>query len=156
MHLTRFGFNVIVAIYLAPLVLIDFIGNTFSTGDSSDYYYYKAIFDGILLVYAFWQLFRGETAHVENAQTRKSTASDEVIGFENIGAIEYIYCALLSLYAAANWFFLHLINKQATGIASMGSLIWSLLSVAVCVLAAMQFWHLKSGTIVALKKKVIQ
>jgi hypothetical protein len=38
----------------------------------------------------------------------------------------------------------------------MGTLIWSILSIAVTVLAAIQFYRLKSGTLVELKKKVIQ
>ena len=156
MHLTRFGFNVLVAIYLLPLILVDFIGNMMSTGATSDYYYYKCIFDGLLFAYACWQMFSGETAHVNTAKTRKLDTADEVIGFENIGAMEYIYCALLSIYGAVNWFFLHQINANATGAVSILTLVWSILSIAVTILAAVQFYHLKSGAIVELKKRVVQ
>ena len=156
MHLTRFGFNTIVAIWLLPLLFVDIIGNTVSTGIQSDYYYYKAIFDGILMCYAVWQLFREPTAHIETAKNRKADSTDDVVAFESLSSIEYIYCAMLSGYGALNWYFLHEVNKQATGIMSMTTLIWSIVSVAVCVLSAVQFYHLKSGAIVELKRKVIQ
>lgn len=156
MHLTKFGFNVLVVIYLAPLMLINFIGNTVSTGWDSDYYYYKSIFDGCLIAYALWQLTHEQTASVNNARARQSDHSDDVIGFEKLGAVEYLYCALLSVYAAVNWWILHAINQASTGLVSMLTMIWSLMSIAVCILAAVQFYHIKSGAIVALKKKVVQ
>jgi len=159
MHLTRTGFNAIVALYLLPLVIVDFFGNTFATGVESDYFYYKTIFDGLLFVYACWQMFREPTAHVNTAQARtnNTTGGDaDIIGFENLGAIEYIYCAALCLYALVNWYFLHTVNKTSTGMMSIATLVWSIMSIMIAVLAAVQFYHLKSGTIVELKKRVIQ
>lgn len=115
-----------------------------------------SIFDGFLFAYACWQMFNGQTAHINTASARKKDSTDEVIGFDNIGAVEYIYCALLSAYGAANWYFLHQINANSTGAVSVLTLVWSILSIAVTVLAAVQFYHLKSGAIVELKKRVVQ
>lgn len=156
MHLTRTGFNLVVAVWLLPLVIVDFIGNTMSTGMQSDIYYYKCIFDGLLMAYAVWQMFRPATSHVNDAKARVANRADDVVEFENLGAIEYVYCAALSLYAAGNWWFLHGVNANATGLLSIVTLVWSILSVVVCILSAVQFYHLKSGTIVELKKRVIQ
>ena len=52
MKLTRTGFNILVMVWLAPLVLLDLIGNSISTGSESDYFYYKMIADGILFAFA--------------------------------------------------------------------------------------------------------
>ena len=156
MHLTRFGFNTAVLIWLLPLVGIDLNGNTNAIGAESDYFYYKFLLDGLLCLWAGWQLFRPQTATKAQAQARAADKSDEVVSFDNISAFEYMYCALLALYAAANFFYLHSVNKSATGAMSMGSLVWSILSLVICILACVQFWHLKSGAIVELKKKVVQ
>jgi hypothetical protein len=156
MHLTRFGFNALVAVYLAPLLLIDLIGNMLFTDAQSDYFYYKAILDGCLLAYAFYQLSKPPTATIKAAQAKVNDRNDDIASFEDLSSIEYIYCLLLSAYAAVNWWFLHDLNKHSTGLVSMGTLIWSILSIAVTVLAAIQFYRLKSGTLVELKKKVIQ
>ena len=158
MHLTRLGFNLLVAAYLAPLVLIDFIGNTTSTEAMSDFYYAKAILDGVLMAYAIYQAFFTEhsTASVGLAQARKSDSRDDVVDFAQIGAVEYVYCLVLSAYAAVNWYFLHDINKHSTGFVSVATLIWSFLSFVVCALAFIQFYNLKSGKIVELRKRILQ
>lgn len=157
MHLTRFGFNSIVAVYLLPLVLIDIVGNTISEGLASDAYYYKAFMDGVLLFFAVYQMMRGaETATRSDAHDRQIDHSDDVVSFENISALEWGYCLVLSCYAAVNWWFLHDLNKHSQGITSVGTLVWSLLSIAVAIMAGIQFYRLKSGAIVELKKKVIQ
>ena len=156
MKLTRFGFNTLVAIYLAPLLLIDLVGNMLYTDAQSDYFYYKAILDGALMAYSLYQLTRPPTASVTKARAQINDRNDEVASFEDLGAIEYIYCLLLSAYSAVNWYFLHALNKNSTGLISMGTLIWSILSIAVCVIAAIQFWHLKQGSIVELKKRIVQ
>jgi hypothetical protein len=156
MHLTRAGFNLAVVIWLLPLVLVDFIGNTTSTGMWSDIYYFKCIFDGLLVAYALYQMFLPATANIKEARARVQNRSDDVVEFENLGAIEYIYCGSLCLYAAGNWFFLHQINITSTGLLSIMTLAWSILSVVVAIVSAVQFWHLKSGSIVELKKRVIQ
>ena len=156
MHLTRLGYNVVVAIWLLPMALIDFIGNTITTGHESEMYYYKFMVDGLLVAYAIWQCFRPATSNIETAGRRVRAQDDEVVSFEKLGAVEYIYCALLFLYALGCWYTLHTINVNSTGAISMGSLIWSFLSIAVAVLSAVQFYHLKSGAIVELKHKVLQ
>jgi hypothetical protein len=156
MNLTRFGFNVLVTIYLAPLLLIDLIGNMLFTDTQSDYFYYKAILDGCLMAYALYQLNKPPTASVAKAKMAVADDTNNIASFEDLGAIEYIYCLLLSAYAAVNWWFLHDLNKHSTGLVSLGTLIWSVLSIAITVLAAVQFYRLKSGAIVELKKKVLQ
>lgn len=51
-----------------------------------------------------------------------------MIGFEKLGAAEYLYCALLVVYAGLCWYSLHDINKNTSGIESLASLIWSFVS----------------------------
>jgi hypothetical protein len=158
MKLSQFGFAMLVMIYLAPLLAIDIETNTVSTGMESDVAFYKTLFDGLLLAFAVYQgFFGGATASLADAQRRKADHRDTAVAdFSNIGAIEYIYCLVLSAYACANFFMLHSVNKSSTGLMSMGTLIWSFLSLAVCALAAIQFYHLKSGQIVQLKNRMIQ
>lgn len=156
MHLTRFGFSALVTVYLAPLLLIDLIGNMLYTDVQSDYFYYKAILDGCLMAYAIYQLTLPPTANINKARAEVRDANTDIASFEDLGKIEYLYCLLLSAYAAVNWWFLHALNKQSTGLISAGTLIWSILSIGVCILAAVQFYHLKQGSIVELKKRVIQ
>lgn len=156
MHLTRFGFNSLVLVYLVPLLLIDFVGNTVFTGSESEYFYYKSLLDGCLVAYAIYQLTRPATATRSTAQQRIDDHNDDVVTFDNLGKLEYIYCIFLSAYSAVNWFFLHELNKLSTGITSTATLVWSILSIAVALLAAVQFYHLKSGSIVELKKRIIQ
>jgi hypothetical protein len=157
MHLTRTGYNALIAIWLLPMVLMDLWGNTVEVGSASDYFYYKMMADGLLITYALFQIFgRPNTATQTVAQNRKNDHKDDVVGFESLGAGEYIYCGLLVIYAAVCWYGLHSINKNSTGIEATLSAIWSFVSIAVAVLSAIQFWHLKSGAIVELKSKVVQ
>jgi hypothetical protein len=156
MHLSRFGFSLLVSLWLIPMVILDFVGNTTSTGNQSDIYFIKAIFDGILLAYAIWQLKRPATVNIRVAQQRKDDRHDDVVDFSDLGAMEYIYCALLVVYSIANTFFFHDVNKHSTGIISIVSLVWTLLSVIILIAAAVQFYHLKQGSIVELRKKVLQ
>ena len=157
MHLTRLGFNLFVVAYLAPLVFMDIAGNTLSTGAASDFFYYKSMFDGVLIAYALYEAFaKGATASVSAAKARVADAQDDVVNFGQIHSIEWSYCLLLSVYAAVNWYFLHGINKESTGFISIATLVWSFVSLAVCILAAMQFYNLKSGKIVELRKQILQ
>lgn len=156
MKLTRFGFNALVAVYLAPLVLIDVIGNMMFTGNQSEYFFYMAILNSCLVAYAIYQLSRPPTATITAAQQRVRNTNDDVVTFENLGAIEYIYCLILSAYSAANYFWLHSVNKEAVGLMAFATLVWSVMSIGIAVLSLIQFWHLKSGAIVELQKKVIQ
>ena len=151
MKLTRTGFNLLVVAWLIPIVALDIISNTTLTGDVSDIYYYKTMADGLLIAYALFQAFgRGQTVTKHTAQN-----DDTVASFEKIAAWEYVYCLLLAVYAAVNWFGLHMINKESTGLTSIGSLIWSFVSLAVLLLSLIQFWHLKSGAIVQVKKRIV-
>jgi len=157
MHLTRTGYNVLVAIWLLPLIVMDFVGNTIFTEQESDYFYYKTMADGLLLAYALYQAFgRAETASARNAARRVADHADEVVSFERIGAAEYIYCALLVVYSCFCWYSMHTINKNSTGMVSIVTLVWSFMSLAVGLLSAIQFYHLKSGAIVELKHKIVQ
>ena len=156
MHLTRAGYNMLVAVWLFPLILCDFWGNTAATGAESDYFYYKMMADGMLLAYAIFQMVgRPATASRATATSRTQDHTDEVVGFENLGAAEYIYCAILVIYAGVNWYGLHAINKEATGIVSIITMLWSFVSLGVGLLSAIQFYHLKSGKIVQLKQKIV-
>jgi hypothetical protein len=154
MNISRFGFNFIVAVYLAPLIVLDLWGNTFTTGDLSDYYFYKVFVDGTFMALALIFMFSGETASVSRAAERVASP-DEVVSFEKIGAVEYIYCFGIAAYALANFLFLHQVNKASEGIVSFSTLIWSILSIIVGVIGLIHFWRLKSGQIVALKKKIL-
>jgi hypothetical protein len=155
MHLTRMGFNALVIVWLAPLVMLDFVGNTISTGFWSDVFFYKMLADGLLVGYAFWECSHGQTTSLANAKARVADRHDDVVSFENIGAIEYVYCVVLCVYAIANFVVLHGMNKESTGLESIATLAWSFVSLAVAILAAVQFWHLKSGKIVELTHKVV-
>jgi len=156
-HLTRFGFNALVLTWLIPAILMDIVGNTISVGTTSDLYYYKAMFDALLGTYAVWQLLRGgQTMSRQEAARKKNDPRDSVVSFDNLGAIEYIYCAVLVLLAATSWWFHHDINKNSEGLISIATLVWSWLDIAVVIVAAIQFWHLKSGAIVSVSHKFVE
>ena len=155
MKLTRTGYNFFVLVWLAPLILFDYVGNTIYTGVESDFYYYKFMADCAIAFYACWQIFgRAQTASAATAKARVHDNDDAVIGFEKLGAMEYLYCLVLMAYSAGNWYELHLINKASTGIVSTGTLLWSFASLIVAFLSAVQFYHLKSGAIVQLKHRI--
>lgn len=157
MHLTRLGFNLLVICYLAPLVIMDLVGNTVSTGFESDMYYWKALFDGALICFATYEAFAREpTASVSKAQAKINDRASDIVDFATVHSYEYVYCLCLAIYAAANWFLLHQINRSSTGFTSLSTMLWSFLSLAVAALAAYQFWNLKSGKIVELRSKIMQ
>jgi hypothetical protein len=156
MTLTRFGFNALAAIYLIPLLIIDIVGNAMTTGSQSDQFFYKCLFDGLLLAYAIYTTTRPATATVSTARAKKDDHRDEVVSFENLGTIEWVYCLILAMYAIFNFISLHALNKEAQGLMALCTLIWSFLSLAVCVLALIQFYRIKSGSLVELKSRIIQ
>lgn len=157
MHLTRFGFNVAVIGWLLPIVFADFYSNGIYTDWQSDLYYWKAMADMLIIAYAAYEAFSGEaTASVATAQARKGDNHDDVVDFAQVHAFQYIYCAVLALYALANFVSLHAINKAATGLLATITLVWSFVSLLVFAVSALQFYRLKSGAIVALKKRVLQ
>lgn len=155
MKLTHTGYNLVVAIWLAPIVLFDFIANTIYTGRESQIYYFKCMLDAVLLLYALYTAYSADTASVASARARTAAKDDSVVSFENVGAWEYIYCGLLVLYAGGNWYSLFQMNSNSTGIISVAALIWSILSLVVGFLSMVQFYHLKSGAIVQLQHKVM-
>jgi hypothetical protein len=155
-HLTRFGFNSIVLVWLVPALIMSIYGNTVSTGVASDIYYWMTGIDAGLILYALFQLFRSDdTMSVKEAARRKNDSHDEVVSFENLGSIEYIYCAVLVILAVGSWWFHHSINKDSTGILSIATLIWSWLDLLIAVVSAFQFYRLKSGAIVEVSKKLV-
>lgn len=156
MKLTRLGFNVLVLCWIAPIIFYDVIGNTLSIGMMSDLFYYKAMFDGLLAAYAAYLASQGgSTMSREQAAKRVADAADAVVDFKNLSSAEYLYAAALCVYALFNWWSLHGINKASTGIESLVSLIWSFVSIIVSLLAAVQFYHLKSGAIVQVTNKLV-
>jgi hypothetical protein len=155
MKLTHSGYNIIVAIWLAPMILFDFVANTIYTGRESEVYYFKTMLDGLLLLYALYQAFTSDTASVATAKAREASHTDSVVSFEKVGALEYIYCAILVIYAAGNWWSLFQMNSNSTGLISIATLVWSFLSLIVGLLSAVQFAHLKSGAIVQLQHKIV-
>jgi hypothetical protein len=156
MHINRFGFNLVAAIYLAPLIIIDIVCNGIYEGAQSDFYFFKAGLDGILIAIAVYYLFQAPTASVANARAKVNDRNDEIVSTAAIGAIEWIYCLILCLYSIANFIWLHAINRSVTGFLAPCTLIWSFLSIAVAALAALHFYHLKSGAIVELQKRITQ
>lgn len=157
MHLTKFGFNSLVIVWLIPALLMDVLGNTTATGAESDLFYWKSIFDALLCAYAVWQIFGGEELHtVSDARRRVNDHRDEVVSFENLGALEYIYCGVLVLVALVSWWFHHQVNLNSTGLISIASLVWSWLDIAVAIVSGIQFWKIKSGAVVSLTKRLVE
>ena len=156
MKLTRFGFNTLVLVWLLPALLMDIVGNSTSTGAMSNFYYFKAMFDALLSAYAVWQLFRPETMTRAEAARKQNDRTDTVVSFDDLGALEYVYCAVLVVLALGSWWFHHDINTNTTGFISIVSLVWSWLDIAVVIMAGVQFWHLKSGAIVSVSRRFVE
>ena len=156
MKLTRLGFNLVVLIWLLPIIGYDIYGNTANTGATSDMFYYKTMFDGLIAAYACFLLVRGgSTMTKAEAEARVADKTDAVVDFQNLGSIEFAYALLLAGYAVLNWWTLHMINRDSQGFISIATLIWSFLSLAVAIVALLQFYHLKKGDIVQVSHKIV-
>ena len=145
--LTRFGFNLLVAVYLAPLIVLQILANSEATGGKSDMHYYAALTTALLLGYAVWGLL-----------TDKDTMSqvDQIDGEAsgaNLGSVDHVYCVILALFAVVNWYVLYQANRDMTGLPSIATLVWSFMSLIVLILALVQFWNMKSGRLVKLTRK---
>ena len=49
--LTRFGFNLLAAVYLAPLIVLQILANSQATGGESDRHYCAALATALLLCF---------------------------------------------------------------------------------------------------------
>jgi hypothetical protein len=164
MKLTRFGFNFMVLCWAAPLCIIAIGGNTMATGSDSRRFLFEAVVYAVIAVYAFIQLVSGgKTMSRAAATAAKADPNDAVVSFENINALEYIYCAVIVIIAAFTCWQMFAINDTNSATISAGSgalsiiaLFWMILSGAVCLFSALQFWHLKSGAIVEVSHRVVQ
>jgi hypothetical protein len=157
MHLTRTGFNAIVLVWLVPAIIMGFVGNATATGIASDIYYWMTLLSVALALYAGFQCYRPDnTMNASEAQRRQDDHHDDsVVSFTNIDAIEYVYCGVLVVLALGSWWFHHSVNKDATGLLAMASMIWSWLDLIVAGVAGLQFWRLKSGAIVAVSRRLV-
>lgn len=157
MILTRFGFNVVVLVWLVPMLAIDVYGNTTTTGISSELYYYAAIFHGLLALFAGYQLTRKSELMTEaKAKSKVADPEDAVVSFKHLGAGEFVYCGVLAVSALVAWWCHHALNKDSTGAMSVVSLLWSWLDILIAGLAGFQFHKLKSGAIVQVAHKIFQ
>lgn len=155
MKLSRFGFNLLVAIWLLPMLLLDVYGNTTTTGVTSDVYYYAAIVHALALFYAGFQCWRkSETSDLKHAKAAVADAENTVVSFEQLGALEYVYCGGLVVVALASWYLHHKTNADNTGFVSLASMVWSMLDIVVAILAGIQFWRIKSGSLTQLVRKM--
>jgi hypothetical protein len=149
--LTRCGFNLIVAIYLAPLLVIQILENVETSGAASDLHYFAALATALLLGYTVWSMVADK-----GTVSRRVAALDEAEGEASaakLGTADHAYCIILGLYALVNWYVLYRINHVTTGLISFATIVWSFMSMIVLILAAVQFWNIKSGRLVTLSRK---
>jgi len=147
--LTRFGFNLLAAVYLAPLIVLQILANSQATGGESDRHYYAALATALLLGYAVWGLLtdKGTMSH------RQVDQIDGEASAANLGSADHVYCVILALFAAVNWYVLCQANRDTTGWPSIATLVWSFMSLIVPILALVQFWNMKPGRLVKLTRK---
>jgi hypothetical protein len=151
--LTRCGFNLIVAIYLAPLLGIQILENVETSGAESDLHYFAALATALLLGYAVWSMVadKGTLSHrvaaLNEAEGEASAAK--------LGTADHAYCIILALYALVNCYVLYRINHVATGLTSVTTIVWSFISLIVLILALVQFWNIKSGRLVTPSRKAV-
>ena len=145
--LTRFGFNLLVAVYLAPLIVLQLLANSEATGGESDIHYYAALATALLLGYAVWSLLtdKGTMPH------RQVDQIDGEASAANLA--DHVYCVVLALFAVVNWYVLYQANRDMTGLPSIATLVWSFMSLIVLILALVQFWNMKSGRLVKFTRK---
>jgi hypothetical protein len=100
--LTRFGFNLLVAIYLAPMIVLQILANSEATGRESDMHYYAALATALLLGYAVWGLLtdKGSISH------RPVDQIDGEASAANRGSADHVYCVILALFAMVKWYVL--------------------------------------------------
>jgi TIR domain len=143
--LTRFGFNLFVAIYLAPMIVLQILANSETTGAQSDMHYYAALATALLFGYAVWGLFTEKDRPVDQIDGEASAA--------HLGAADHVYCGILALFAVVKWYVLYKANSDMTGWPSIATLVWSFMSLIVLILAVVRFWNMKSGPLVKLTRK---
>jgi hypothetical protein len=147
--LTRFGFNLLVAVYLTPLIMLQILANSDATGGQSDMHYYAALTTALLLGYAVWGLLTDK----DTMSHRQVDQIDGEASEPNLGYVDDVYCVILALFAAVNWYVLYQANRDMTGLPSIATLVWSFMSLIVLILALVQFWNMKSGRLVKLTRK---
>ena len=126
----------------------------------SEYYLYACMLHGLLFAWSCWQVKAKGYAHHAPAKPKGflqdvATDTEEVIlTMANLGALEYVYCALLFLVALGSVYEHHEVNVASTGIAAFLSLIWLLFDLIMAFLSAIQFWHLKGAAAKAAAKSI--
>jgi len=140
--------------------MVEFLGtkrvSIWLTGIWSDLYFYKVFLDGALIWWTILYLkddLTGAVVTQTRAQQKMSKADESIVQVD-IGTLEYVYYAFLTLYGFGNLYFHHMINKDSTGFLSIGTLILSMADVAVAAIAIVNFWHLASGKLVRLQKQL--
>jgi hypothetical protein len=141
---TRFGFNLLVAVYLAPLIVLQILANSEATGGESDMHYYAALATALLLGYAVWGLLtdKGTMSHRQVDQIGGEVSA------ANLRSADHVYCVILALFGVVNWYVLYQANRDMTGLPSIATLVWSFMSLIVLILALLQFWNMRSGRLV--------
>lgn len=156
MHLSRKGFNLTVLIWLAPAIAMAIYGNTASTGAESDLYFWATGIFGGLAAYATFQFMRDDyTSAGTKARAKTQGGDDDLVSLDNIGALEYLYCAVLCLVAIGSFFYHHHVNKDATGIMAVATLVYSYFDILIAIVSGAQFWQLKATSIKAASKSLI-
>ena len=153
MRLSRKGFNFLVLVWLAPAIAMAMYGNTVSTGATSDLYFWATGIFAALALFAIVQFSRGDYA--SNDAKRRASATDDLVSLDNIGAFEYIYCAVLALVAVGSFFYHHHVNKEAEGVLSVVTLLYSYFDLLIAGVSGLQFWRLKADSVKAAAKGLV-
>jgi hypothetical protein len=138
--MTKFAFALLTCIWLAPMVILDFIGNSTATGFASDAYLAAFAIHGLLTLWAGIQLWGDAHPVAPGEHAHKAKVAIEL---PDIAAMEHIFCALLFVVALAGAWEHHSVNKESTGIVSMGALLWFFFDLVMAFVSGVQFWHLK-------------
>jgi hypothetical protein len=157
MHLTRKGFNLVVLLWLAPIAVMSLYGNMTTEGALSDLYFYAFGASLALAAFAGIQMMRDD--YTANGVAQKKTPgrpSSDLVNLENVGALEYVYCAVLCLIAVGAFFFHHHVNKETTGLLSLMTLIYSYFDFFITAVSGYQFWTLKGAAVKAAAQKASQ
>ncbi len=152
--LTRFGSNLAMLVWLGTLILfVDIPGNTVNTGSVSDLYFFKSMLDALLILWTCGMIWGSGSV---TTAAKASAQSTEVFDIKSLGAVEYIYFAIMTIYGLVNLYFHHEINASSTGATSVLTLFWAFFDLAVAALSAMQFYQMTQGTLVRVTKQIIQ
>jgi hypothetical protein len=153
MKVTRLGFAIASIVWLILLLLfIDIVGNSRTLGIISDIFFLKILIDVVLIAWTGLMIYTGKNL-ISAPTLNIETKSTDIISFEKLSTIEYVYYGVLAIYALFNLISHYVVNRNSVGASAVFSIFWSVFDLVIAIIAGWQFYLMQKGNIVKLVAK---